>query len=113
MGLVNIVNAACQERRAAGEQVIEGPAQTIDIGSNIDAGGIDNLLGCDEVGGTEGLSLPGQALSSFSSLVALARPKSRILSLSLPALLDSIRLLGFTSRWTSPSSWACCNPRAA
>ena len=102
------------ERRAAGEEVIEGAAEAVDVGPDIGSLGVEDLLGGDEVGRAESLALARSGrLSTFSSRVALARPKSSTLTVALSPLRESIRLPGLMSRWTSPSSWACWSPRAA
>ena len=50
---------------------------------------------------------------AFCSLTALDRPKSRTLITGRFLWCDSIKFAGLISRWTIPSSCACCSPNAA
>ena len=114
VGLVDVVKRIRLERRAAGQEVVERAAKAVDVGPDIGTRGVEDLLGGDEVGRAEGLPFArSSAPSTFSSRVALARPKSSTLTVALSPLRASIRLPGLMSRWTSPSSWACWRPRAA
>ena len=60
VGLVDVVERVRLERRAAGQEVIEGAAEAVDVGPDVGALGVEDLFGGDEVGGAEGLPLAGQ-----------------------------------------------------
>ena len=98
MGLVDFVNRVRFERRAAGEEVEEGTSEAVDVSPNVGVRSIEDLLGRNEIGRAEGLPFVSQRLSIFSSRVALASPKSKTLTMTLPPCFENMRLPGLMSR---------------
>ena len=103
------------ERRPAGDQVVEGATEAVNVGAGVGQAGIAaGLLRRQVIRRAHDGAVARQAgvrLGRPGAARRRANPRSSTLTVAPSAV--RIRLAGFTSRCTSPRSWACCNPSAA
>jgi hypothetical protein len=60
VSLVNIPEMVTAKRRSAGQEVIEGTAEAVDVGTSIGRLGVADLLGGNVIGRAQHLALTGQ-----------------------------------------------------
>ena len=94
-----------QERRPAGQRLVEDRPQGVDVGGRADA--LANGPRPARAPCSWACPSPGRrAVRAESSSSSLARPKSLILG--MPSAV-SRTLLGLRSRWMTPAWWAACD----